>query len=168
MKNIFLFFFLILWCLLAEPQIGLCAQKPEQIDPCVLIVPEKIFRTFSTLQKVEKQTIGPNTTCNYLDKYGIPALIISISRAGTTHTRDTLSILGSGYTILDVTGLGDEAAVAVQQANPKFGLQEGVAALHVKKGNIFLHLFPVRLNIQTDNVEFEKLIILAAEMIEKF
>ena len=79
------------------------------------------------LQKAEKQTIGPNATCNYLDKYGIPALIISISRAGTTHTRDTLSILGSGYTILNVTGLGDEVAVAVQQANPKFGLQEGVA-----------------------------------------
>lgn len=166
MKNSHFFFSLILLCFFSVPQMGHCSQKPEEIDPCSLIAPEKLISTFPVLQKAEKQAVGPTTVCNYLDKFGIPALIISVSQAGS-HARDTLSILGPGYVIEEIAGLGDEAAVAIQQANPKFGLQEGVAALHIKKGPLSLNLSFPRINIQVNDPEFEKVKILAAEMLDK-
>lgn len=166
MKNSRFFFFLIFLCFLSVPQMGNCSQKTEEIDPCSLIVTGKLISIFPVLQKAEKQTVGPNTVCNYLDKFGIPALIISVSQAGP-HARDTLSILGPGYVIEEIAGLGDEAAVAIQQANPKFGLQEGVAALHIKKGDISLNLSFPRINIQVNDPKFEQVKILAAEMLDK-
>jgi hypothetical protein len=75
-------------------------------------------------------------------------------------------MLGSGYVIEDIPNLGDDAAVAIQQANPTFGLHEGVAALHIKKGKISLNLSFTRINIPAKGPEIEKAKQLAAEMLK--
>jgi hypothetical protein len=165
MKKNLLLFSLFAWCLAMSPMVGHCSAKPEAIDPCSLIAVEKVLSAFPVLQKEVKQQVGPTTVCNYLDKYGIPALIISVSQAGN-HARDTLSMLGSGYVIEDIPNLGDDAAVAIQQANPTFGLHEGVAALHIKKGKISLNLSFTRINIPAKGPEIEKAKQLAAEMLK--
>jgi hypothetical protein len=167
MKNTLLCFSFILWCLFIEPQTGHCSQKPEEIDPCSLIAAEKLFLIFPALTKAEKQTVGQASVCNYLDKSDIPALIISVTKAGT-HARDTLSMLDSGYVIEEITGLGDEAAIAIQQANPTFGLKESIAALHIKKENISFNFSFFRISIQSNDVKFEGVKALAAEMLDKF
>jgi hypothetical protein len=166
MKNILACYLVTLCCLVAGSQTGRCASPPDT-DPCNLIAPEKVYATFPGLKAMKKQTVGPSTTCNYLDKYNIPALIIFTGKAGATSAQDALSMLGSGYTIQNVSGIGDEAAIAIQQANPQFGLEERIAQLHVKKGKIFLSLSPVRIKASSVNEELEKLKILAAEMLEK-
>ncbi len=161
--------FLITLCLLSltiTPAPGRCSSTPEEIDPCGLIAADKVLAAFPELQKAEKQKVGPMTMCNFLDKFGIPALTISLTRAAD-HARDSLSLLDSGYEIKDIPNLGDEAAVAIQQANPAFGLKEGVAALHVKKGRISLNLSFTRIDIPAGGAVFDQVKQLAAEMLEK-
>ena len=79
---------------------------------------------FSIPVKAEKQSVGQETVCNYLDNMGIPALVISVSKSVTT-VRETLSILGPGYVIETIDGLGDEAAIAIQQENPEIWIERG-------------------------------------------
>ncbi|MEE4165076.1 MAG: hypothetical protein V2I35_03690 [Desulfocapsaceae bacterium] len=150
----------------AGAQTGECSQSPESIDPCSLDAAEKLSAIFPALQKAEKQSVGLQTVCNYLDGKGIPALIISVSKSTTT-VRETLSMLGPGYVIEDIDSLGDEAAIAIQQENPKFGLKEGIAALHVKKKNLSLNFSFFRINLIPTDEEFEDMRMLAAEIIEK-
>jgi len=165
MKN-FLFFPLILCCVLAGPSMGQCSQKPEDINPCDLIAIGKIITTFPALKKAKNETIGRSSVCNYLDKYDIPALAVSVSQAGL-HARDSLSMLDSSYKIENINGLGEDAAIAVQQANPKIGLQTGIAALHIKKKSISLNISFFRISIQQNTTEFERVKSLAEEMLEK-
>ncbi len=152
--------------LISGLQTGSCATRLGP-NPCDLIAPEKVYAVFPILKAMKKETIGPNTTCNYLDKYNIPALIISTGKAGSTSARDILSMLGSSYTIQDISGLGDDAAIAIQQAKPEYSLDEGIAQLHVKQGKIFLSLSPVRIKTSSVNEELGKLKILATEMLKK-
>ncbi|MEE4165893.1 MAG: hypothetical protein V2I35_07835 [Desulfocapsaceae bacterium] len=166
MKKIFYLFFSLLLGFSAGVQTGECSQNPKSIDPCSLVAAEKLSAIFPTLQKAEKQSVGKETVCNYLDGKGLPALIISVSKSTTT-VRKTLSMLGPGYVIEEIDGLGEEAAIAIQQANQKFGLKEGIAALHVKKGNRSLNFSFFRINLIPTDEEFEDIRMLAAEIIEK-
>ncbi len=166
MKQLFSLFFILFLSFTVGLQAGVCGQKQKRVDPCDLIAAEPLIAIFPTLQKAEKQSVGQETVCNYLDKMGIPALVVSVSKAGAD-VRKTLSMLGSGYVIEEMSGLGDQAAIAIQQANPKFGLQEGIAALHVKKGTSSLNFSFFRINLMPADPEFEKIKVLAAEMIGK-
>lgn len=161
-----LFYSLTFCFFLGFTSVGLCSQKPKDIKPCDLIATEKVIESFPNLQKAENQTVGLSIVCNYLDKIGIPALVVSVSRVGSS-TRDALSMLGPGYKIEDIKGLGDEAAIAIQQANPKFGLKGGVAALQVKKREASLTLSFFRIDIRQDTTEFEKIKKLVTEMLNK-
>ena len=164
MKQLFSLSFLLFLCLVVDLSAGVCSQK--RVDPCGLIAAEKLIAIFPTLQKAEEQAVGSETVCNYIDTMGIPALVISLSKAGSG-VRKTLTMLGSGYVIEDVSGLGDEAAIAIQQANPQFGLKEGIAALHIKKGERSLNFSFFRINLNPGDVEFDKIKVLAAEMVGK-
>lgn len=164
MKNIILPFALALWSVVIIPNIGNSAQKTEDIDPCSLIAAEKVFAAFPLLLKAEKQPVGPGTVCNYLDKFDIPALIVSVSEAGP-HARDTLSLLDPGYLIEEVPDLGEDAAVAIQQENPAFGLKKGIAVLHINKDGVSLNLSFTRINIQAEGAEFDSVKNLATEML---
>ncbi len=137
------------------------------IDPCALIAPEQIYASFPELKTMQKQSSGNANVCNFLDKYEIPALIISLTKANKTSAEKSLSILGSKYSIKSIPNLGDDAAVSIQQANPKFGLKEGVAMLYVKKGTVSLTLSPVRVNSSSIQESLTKLKEIAAEMLNK-
>jgi len=164
MKNSSVSLSFIFLALFIIPNTGHCAQKPEDIDPCGLIAAEKIISAFPQLQRADKQQVGPGLVCNYLDTFDIPALIVSVSQAGP-QARDTLTMLDSGYVIQEVPEIGDDAAIAIQQADPTFGLKEGVAALHIKKDTLSLNLSFPRLTIQAEGVEFDAVKTLAAEMV---
>ena len=166
MRRIFYLCCLLFFVVLADVHTGECSQNQKNIDPCSLVASEKLIAIFPTLLKAEKQSVGQETVCNYLDNMGIPALVIAVSKSVTT-VRETLSILGPGYVIENIDGLGDEAAIAIQQANQKFGLKEGIAALHVKKGSLSLNFSFFRINLIPADDEFSKIKTLAAEMIGK-
>jgi len=164
MKKPFFLCFSIFLSLFAGLHPAECSQKQKIIDPCSLIEVEQLCAVFPILQKAEKQSVGPETVCNYLDKMGIPALIVSVTMT-RTGVHESLSKLGPGYVIEDIPGLGDESAIAIQQPNPKFGLQEEIAALLVKKGATSLNFSFFRIKLKPGDSEFEKIKTLAAEMI---
>ncbi len=166
MKKVLYLCFSLFFGFLAGVQVAECSQNPESIDPCSLVAVEKVIAIFPTLQKAERQSVGQETVCNYFDNMGIPALVIALSKS-VTNVRETLSMLGPGYVIEPVDGLGDEAAIAIQQENQKFGLKEGIAALHVKKKDLSLNFSFFRINLKPVDAEFEKIKALAAEMIGK-
>ncbi len=55
--------------------------------------------------------------------------------------------------------------MAIQQANPTFGLNEGIVQLYIQKGDIFLTLSPVRIKASSINEVLGKLTTLATEML---
>ena len=64
---------------------------------------------------------------------------------------------GQGYKLIDLDGMSGQAAVAIQQPNPQYGLTEGVAILGIEKGDYMLTLSPVMLNIKEGSAQFENL-----------
>ncbi len=151
--------------LILGPLNGECATLPG-VDPCSLIPLQTVKKIFPEITTMAKQTIGPNTTCNYKDNKNFTALLVSVSDGGRESAHEHLVPMGAGYTIKDVAGLGDNAAVALQKANPKFGFEEGIAELMVKKGHILLLLAPMRIHTQSVDDALERLTKTAARMLE--
>jgi len=117
---------------------------------------------------MEKQTIGPNTTCNYLNDKGFSALIVSAGRADYKNALSALAGMGVGYCYQHVSGLGDSAAMAVTKPVPKLGITGGsVAELHVITKKSFVNLAPVRIEVQAKSPAFVTLKKLAAEKTKK-
>ncbi|HHB76054.1 MAG TPA: hypothetical protein ENK84_05885 [Desulfobulbus sp.] len=166
MKPVFLFSAIASLIFLITPP-AFSATNPDHIDPCGLIAKQKVFTAFPAIKAMKKQTIGPNTTCNYLNEKGFSALIVSVGRADHKMALDAIQGMGDGYSFQPISGLGDSAAVALTKGNPKFGIQGGlVAELHVIKNNSFVNLAPVRLDAQSDSPVFAVLEKLAEEMVE--
>ena len=164
MKSVFLCTAALLLALCITPQ-GWSASNPDHIDPCALIAKEKVYAAFPAIKSMKKQTIGPNTTCNYLNEKGFSALIVSVGRADHNKALDAIQGMGDSYSFQPVSGLGDSAAVALTRGNPKFGIRGGlVAELHVIKSNSFVNLAPVRLDAPSDGPVFTQLKNLAVEM----
>ena len=166
MKNLPVICILILFSFFLLPSNADSATLPG-IDPCELTAPAKVYAAFPELKTMERQTIGSNTSCNYLDKYEIPALIVFVAQADHRPLTQSLAMLGSGYTVEKISGLGDEAAMAIQQAKPEYGLTEGVAQLQIRKGDTLLSLSPVRISAASVEEELKKLTALAEEMLKK-
>ncbi len=167
MKSVFLCMAVLLLTLCITPQ-ARSGSNPDHIDPCSLIEKEKVMAAFPAVKAMEKQTIGPNTTCNYLNDKGFAALIVS---AGRAYYRDGLSALagmGEGYSYKSVSGLGDSAAMAVTKPEPKYGIKGNIVAeLHVITKKSFVNLAPVRLDVRADGPAFTTLKQLATEMATK-
>ena len=99
------------------------------------------------------------SSCDWPDAHGIPGLTLQVTPAPSESLRDNLSsgFAAMGYAVLDVSGLGDEAAVAIQQVDPKFGLQAGVAILPVRKGKRVLTLSPSRIDVKPGTARYRRL-----------
>ncbi len=165
MKSVFLFSAILASLIFLITQPAFSASNPDHIDPCALIAKEKVFTAFPAIKSMEKQTIGPNTTCNFLNEKGFSALIVSVGRADHKKALDAIQGMGDSYSFQPVSGLGDSAAMALTKGNPKFGIRSGlVAELHVIKNNSFVNLAPVRLDAQSDGPVFAQLKNLAMEM----
>ncbi len=167
MKSIFLCMAALLLALCITPQ-ARSAANPDHIDPCALIGKEKVMAAFPAVKAMEKQTIGPNTTCNYLNDKGFAALIVSAGRADHRDALSALAGMGGGYSYQPVSSLGNSAAIAITKPAPKLGVEGGsVAELHVITKRSFVNLAPVRLNVQADGPAFTTLKKLVAEMATK-
>ena len=148
------------------PFVGAAATRPD-VDPCRLIAKEKVFAAFPSLETIEKQTIGSNTTCNYLNKYGLSGMIVSVNADNGIPADKMMESLGDGYKVEDVAGLGRQAAMAITLPVPEYGIAGGsVAELYSKKGTSCLLLAPVRLQVAASGPTFEILKKLAAEMLQ--
>ena len=61
---------------------------------------------------------------------------------------------GSGYDVVDVSGLGDEAAAAFQQADANKGLTAGLAMIEARVGDRVVGISTPGLSITQDSAQF--------------
>jgi hypothetical protein len=121
------------------------------VDACALLTGAEVHALAPGLSAGHpSKTQRPNvSTCQWDNAHGIPALMLEVVPAGASSLKESLQegMGPMGYTITAVAGLGDEAAVAVQQANPKYNTQAGVAILAVRVGKRVIQLSPAGLTI---------------------
>jgi len=148
---------------------GGSAAAPAKVDACALVTGAMVAQYASGLGegqpgKIPKQSSV--STCVWSDAHHIPGLILNVGPADPSGVAKGLKQdLGKmGYKIVSVAGLGDEAAVAIQQADPKLHTETGVAVLSVRVGKRQFGYSPMRPAIAgTGAPGFERLKQLAAE-----
>jgi hypothetical protein len=72
-----------------------------------------------------------------------------------------------GYTIVDVAGLGDEAAAAFQKPDASKGLTAGLAMLMVRSGDHVIQLSTPRVQVLQDSQPFALVKQLAATALSR-
>lgn len=136
-----------------------CGGEKEKArrDPCTLLTQDEIDSLFSA-------PVGPGRSgattptipeCIWPDQ-GVPKFILQILPFSSGDVAKSIDP-GEGYRVLRIEGLSGKAAVAIQEANPKYGITEGVAILAIQTGDVTLTFSPVGLDIQEDSPKFELL-----------
>jgi len=165
MKKIFVTLCVGLFFVLSSLQ-GTFAATHANFDPCGLLSAKDVYTLFPKLKTRETFTIGSNTTCNYLDSFGLPGLMVSVHENDSISASDMMSMLGDGYRVKPVAGLGTDAAMAITVAKPQYGIEGGnVAELYVKSGNFSLLLAPARIRVPSSGFVFDSFKKMAAEML---
>jgi hypothetical protein len=126
-------------------------QAPAAVDACSLLSAADLQALAPGLSAGSpgKAKIPNASTCEWDDASHLPALMLQVTPAPASSVKKDLEsgFANMGYDVSEVSGLGDEAAVAVQRADPTHGVQAGVALLAVRVGKRELALSPVRLQI---------------------
>jgi hypothetical protein len=138
----------------------------KQDDVCSLLTQAEVDSLFGKSVGAGKSDLAvPHVQGCIWPATGIPSFILQVLPApASVHSSIDP---GKGYQVIDLEGLGDQAAVAIQQANPQYGTTEGVAILGLAKGDYMITLSPVRLGIQEGSPPFELLKKLANNAAQK-
>lgn len=134
------------------------AGSAGSVDPCTLLTSDEVSKLASDVGKGSTKTIaGVTRICDWSNSNGIPMVQLIVTPAGSTPLKDDLSSqLGGtgGYTVVAVSGIGDEAAAAFQKADPSKGLQAGLAILSARKGSEVVSLSTPMLTITQGSAAF--------------
>lgn len=141
-------------------------KKLPAVDACALVTLDEVHALAPAVGPGHPSaTKIPNVyTCQWDNSRHLPQLMLQVTLPDPAGVKQGLEAgMGNmGYTISAVAGVGDEAAVAVQQANPKYHTKAGVAILSVRVGRRQLAFSPVGLDITgTDTAAFNRLKTLA-------
>ncbi len=142
------------------------AGEIKQVDVCSLLTQAEVDSLFGKPVGAGKPDLAvPHVQGCIWPATGIPSFILQVLPApASVHSSIDP---GKGYQVIDLEGLGDQAAVAIQQANPQYGTAAGVAILGLAKGDYMMTLSPVRLGIQEGSPQFELLKKLANNAAQK-
>jgi hypothetical protein len=137
-------------------------------DACNLLNNAEVHSLAPSLGEARPGTVKIKnvSSCEWPDAHGMPGLMLQVAPAPSHSLRDDLAsgiAAMGGYDIENVPGVGDEAAMAVQQANPQYGLKAGVAILSVRVGKRVVSLSPVRVVVKPGTAKFAGLKQLAAK-----
>jgi hypothetical protein len=152
---------------------GGSAAAPAKVDACALVTHAMIAAYASGLGKGEPGKIPKQSsvsTCIWADAHHIPGLILNVGPADPSGVVKGLEgeLAKMGYRVVAVSGLGDEAAVAIQQADPKLPTKTGIAVLSVRVGKRQFAYSPLRPEIPgTGSPVFERLRQLSAATVKR-
>jgi len=145
-----------------------------KVDACALVDAAMVAKLAPGLGKGHPSSAAHPagvSTCVWNDSaHHLPALMLTVAPADPSGVAKGLKQgLGKmGYRVVSVSGLGDEAATAIQQADPKHGLAAGVATLDVRVGKRQLGFSPMRLAISGPGTPaFERLKRFAADAVAR-
>ena len=137
------------------------------VDACGLLSDAEVHALAPGLSAghAGKVIVANTTTCEWDDAHHLPGLTLQVSPADPSGVKKGLEegFANMGYDVRSVTGLGGEAAVAVQRADPAHGLKVEVAELVLRVGKRQLLLSPMYLNIAPATAGFKHLKALAAQ-----
>ncbi|MEJ1297068.1 MAG: hypothetical protein RPU64_16220 [Candidatus Sedimenticola sp. (ex Thyasira tokunagai)] len=131
-------------------------KKTEAVDACSLLTQEEVDGLFTESPGpggVSSPT--PNIQGCVWPAEGISSLILQVLSAPAS-VRSSID-MGDGYRVIDVEGLSGQAAAAIQQENPEYGIASGLAIFGIVKDDYMVTLSPVRLNIKEGSPQFELL-----------
>lgn len=142
------------------------AGEIKQVDVCSLLTQAEVDSLFGkSIGAGKHDSAVPHVQGCIWPAAGIPSFILQVLPApASVHSSIDP---GESYQVIDLEGLGDQAAVAIQQANPQYGTATGVAILGLAKGDYMVTLSPVRLDIQESSPQFELLKKLANNAVQK-
>lgn len=150
------------------------AKEAKAVDACTLVTTAEIHGLAAQLGSGQHSKAKiPNKSvsiCDFDDDKHIPALILTVTPAPSGGVKADLEqqLGGFGYAISSVSGLGDEAAAAVQQSDPSKGIKAGLAFLASRAGQWEVTLSPVRLDIpDSSGAAFSRLKTVAAAAVTR-
>ncbi|MGA8262707.1 MAG: hypothetical protein WB783_21090 [Arenicellales bacterium] len=149
-------------------------EASKAVDACTLVTPAEIHGLSPRLGSGHHSKMKiPNKSvsiCDFDDDKHIPALILTVTPAPSGGVKADLEqqLGGFGYAMSSVSGLGDEAAAAVQQPDPSKGIKAGLAFLASRAGQWEVTLSPVRLDIpDSSGAAFSRLKTVAAAAVTR-
>ena len=140
-----------------------------KVDACALVTAAMVAKYAPGLGKAHPGKVpqqSPVSSCIWSDADHLPALILTVAPSDPSGVAKGLEqgMGPMGYKVVSVSGLGDEAAVAIQQADPKLHTKTGIATLAVRVGKRQIGYSPMRPAISgTGAPAFKRLKELAAE-----
>ncbi len=161
-----------LWLAACSSHNGGSAQTAATVDACSLLSDAEVHVLSPGLSAghTGKVIVANTSTCEWDNAHHLPALTLQVSPADPSGVKKELDegFANMGYDVLDVAGLGNEAAVAVQRADPAHGIEAAVAELALRVGKHQLILSPIQLHITTTaGADFERLKTVAAQAAER-
>jgi hypothetical protein len=138
--------------------------------PCDLLTDTEVSDLAPGLQPHRLDTVaGVDKICDWPNAHGIPVVQVQVYDADPQGPAAELqSSLGpSGYQIIQVAGVGERAAAAVQPANPDLGLKEDVASLVAQSEGRAVSISTPGVQIVPDTPKFQKLKELAITAISR-
>jgi hypothetical protein len=132
-------------------------KKKIRINACALVTQNEIDSLFSAPVGSGRSGVGISgfPECVWPAK-GVPKFMLQVLPSASGKMVKAIDP-GQGYRVHNIKGLRGEAAVAIQKANPKYGIKAGVAILAIKAKNFTLTFSPVNLDIQEGSPKFDVL-----------
>jgi hypothetical protein len=152
---------------------GSAPAPTAKVDACALVTASMVARYATGLGKGHAGKVprqSPVSTCVWSDADHLPALILTVAPSDPSGVAKGLEqgMAAMGYKVVSISGLGDEAAVAIQQADPKLHTKTGIATLAVRVGKRQIGYSPMRPPISgTGTPTFKRLKELAAKTAER-
>jgi hypothetical protein len=147
------------------------SETPASTNPCSLLTDAEVAKLAPGVGHAKLDTVaGGARICDWPDASGIPAVQLQVYAAPSSSLRAELKNgidAFGGYAVVDVAGLGDEAAAAFQKADASKGIAAGLAALSVRSGDRVLGLTTPRVQVQQGSQKFALVRRLAATALSR-
>jgi len=144
--------------------------NPAVGDPCTLLTDEDVSALVPGVHHQKLDTVaGTNKICEWPNERGIPVVQLQVTPADPAGPGAELktSLGPAGYKIVDVKGIGDRAAAAVQEADPSKGLTAAVASLVVEAGGYDVRLSTPMVEIRPGSRKYAELEQMASLAVER-
>jgi hypothetical protein len=146
-------------------QVGV-EEQGQTIDACSLLTQEEVDTLFGEpIGPGRADSLHPRIQGCVWPAEGLPRLMLQVMPAPAS-VRESIDP-GTGYRVADLSGMSGEAAVAVQLADPRYGIAEGVAILGVARQGRMVTLSPVHLDIREGTPDFDRIKEIADSAVQR-
>lgn len=128
------------------------------VNPCSLLTDAQVKQIAPHVgHKADERHSGVRDTCDWPNATGVPVVQLQVSQATTTSLVTDLTKgidAHGGFTVVPVSGVGDEAAAAFQNGDPSKGVTTDLAVISVRSGSTIVSLYTPLLSIQQHSAGF--------------